>query len=64
MSKTEIKWLKDKYDSLKRLHDRDNACDSVENYTNGYKVGHTNGQMELIEQLLKIDTGERISSDA
>ncbi|WOO34932.1 hypothetical protein R2R35_14115 [Anaerocolumna sp. AGMB13020] len=33
--------------------------DKEENYTNGYHWGHRNGQIELIEKLLNIDTGGR-----
>jgi hypothetical protein len=33
--------------------------DFVENYTSGYSIGYINGQMELLERLLRIDTGLR-----
>lgn len=29
--------------------------DGVHTYTNGYKYGHTNGQIELLEKILNID---------
>ena len=47
--------LLDKYNELKNKIDGD----GVENYTNGYKYGHRNGQIELLEWILKIDTGYR-----
>jgi hypothetical protein len=49
------KQLIDKYNELKNKIDGD----GVENYTNGYKYGHRNGQIELLEWILKIDTGCR-----
>ena len=49
------KQLIDKYNGLKNKIDGDGA----ENYTTGYKYGHRNGQIELLEWILKIDTGYR-----
>lgn len=49
------KQLIDKYNELKNKINGD----GVENYTNGYKYGHRNGQIELLEWILKIDTGCR-----
>lgn len=34
--------------------------DSAETYTTGYRIGHINGQIELLEWILNIDTGARI----
>ena len=31
--------------------------DKVENYTNGYRWGHKNGQIELIRKILNISDG-------
>lgn len=31
--------------------------DGAETYTTGYRNGHTNGQIELLERILNIDTG-------
>ena len=42
---------------LEKLYDRESG-EGIENYTNGYRYGHTNGQIELIEWILKIDKGE------
>ena len=33
--------------------------DEAETYTAGYRNGHTNGQAELLERILGIDTGLR-----
>lgn len=33
--------------------------DGKETYTTGYRNGHTNGQMELLEKILDIDVGLR-----
>ena len=49
------KQLLDKYNELKNKIDGDGA----ENYTNGYKHGRRNGQIKLLEWILKIDTGCR-----
>ena len=35
--------------------------DEAETYTSGYRVGHHNGQVELLQYLLKIDTGTQAS---
>lgn len=43
-----------KYDEL-----RNKTYDDVENYTTGYKYGHRNGQLELLEQILNIETGAK-----
>ena len=61
MKKIEKRWLEDKYKSLKQLQQESGDC--AENYTNGYRTGHRNGQIELIEKLLNIDTGERTTKD-
>lgn len=34
--------------------------DITDGYTVGYRLGHINGQLELLEQILSIDTGSRI----
>lgn len=33
--------------------------DGIETYTTGYRAGHKNGQIELLEWILNIDTGCR-----
>ena len=62
MKKTEKRWLEEKYKSLKQLQRIHGDC--AENYTTGYRTGHRNGQIELIEKLLNIDTGDRTTRDA
>ena len=37
--------------------------DEAETYTSGYRVGHRNGQIELLRHLLKIDTGTLKGAD-
>jgi hypothetical protein len=49
-----VEALKEKYEAI-RLPDGDD----YETYTTGYSRGHKNGQAELIEYLLQIDTGIR-----
>jgi hypothetical protein len=38
--------------------------DSEETYTTGYRNGYNNGQAELLEYLLQVDTGERAEAEA
>lgn len=47
--------LTNKYNEIKNK----TYCDGIENYTTGYKYGHRNGQIELLEQILNIGTGCR-----
>lgn len=47
--------LTNKYHELKNII----YGDGIESYTTGYKYGHRNGQIELLEQTLNIDTGCR-----
>ena len=37
--------------------------DAVENYTNGYRRGHKNGQIELIRRILNISEGENCDAE-
>ena len=52
-----MKIKQDLTDLLSKLNNRQSG-DGIENYTSGYRNGHTNGQIELIEWILKIDKGE------
>lgn len=47
------------YEELKKKQRSSGDC--AETYTTGYRAGHINGQIELLEQILKIDTGARAS---
>lgn len=43
---------------LERIEEeRRQACDGHEDYTNGYRWGHRNGQMELLRRILKVGDG-------
>lgn len=57
MNKKERLQLNKLYAELKEK--QSTSGDSVENYTTGYRNGHTNGQLELLERILTIDTGLR-----
>lgn len=57
MNKKEKTKLFNFYNNLKA---KQNALgDYSENYTTGYLIGHLNGQIELLENILNIDTGLR-----
>ena len=55
MNKKEKAMLNKIYDELKEK--QLSSGDQVETYTTGYRNGHTNGQVELLERILGIDTG-------
>lgn len=46
-------------DLMKIYNELTSVCegDRVENYTNGYRWGHKNGQIELIRRILNISEG-------
>lgn len=46
-------------DLMKIYNELTSVCegDGVENYTNGYRWGHKNGQIELIRKILNISEG-------
>ena len=46
-------------DLMKIYNELTSVCegDGVENYTNGYRRGHKNGQIELIRKILNISEG-------
>lgn len=46
-------------DLMKIYNELTSVCegDGVENYTNGYRWGHKNGQIELIRRILNISEG-------
>ena len=51
--------LKKKYNELISIC----GGDGIENYTNGYKWGHKNGQIELLEQILQISDGTKEAAE-
>lgn len=53
-----VETLVERYDALKLP-----TGDEAETYSMGYRSGHKNGQAELLEYLLGIDTGERSESE-
>lgn len=53
---TELENLRAKYQSLVVEKDK-NSGDAVETYTTGYRYGHRNGQIELLQQILGIFDG-------
>ena len=55
MNKKEKSILNKAYRELKEK--QLSGGDEVETYTTGYRNGHTNGQIELSERILNIDTG-------
>ena len=57
MNKTEKAKLNKIYEELKKK--QLSSGDGAETYTTGYRNGHTNGQIELLERILAIDTGLR-----
>ena len=60
----EILEIKNKLiDLLTDLEGKDDG-DGAENYTNGYRWGHRNGQRELIEWILKINKGEKTNENS
>jgi hypothetical protein len=50
--------LQEIYDGI--MNER--PSDGTENYTTGYHNGHRNGQVELLQYILDIDTGFRVDS--
>lgn len=55
MNKKEKATLIKIYNELKQK--QLSSGDRAETYTTGYRNGHTNGQIELLERILNIDTG-------
>jgi hypothetical protein len=49
----ELEDLRAKYQSLVAEKDK-NSGDTAETYTTGYRYGHRNGQIELLQQILNI----------
>lgn len=56
MDTTELEELRAKYQSLVAEKDK-NSGDTAETYTTGYRYGHRNGQIELLQQILDICDG-------
>lgn len=56
MDTTELEDLRAKYQSLVAEKDK-NSGDAAETYTTGYRYGHRNGQIELLQQILDICDG-------
>lgn len=56
MDTTELEDLRAKYQSLVAEKDK-NSGDTAETYTTGYRYGHRNGQIELLQQILGIFDG-------
>lgn len=56
MDTTELEDLRAKYQSLVTEKDK-NSGDTAETYTTGYRYGHRNGQIELLQQILDICDG-------
>lgn len=56
MDTTELEDLRAKYQSLVAEKDK-NSGDTAETYTTGYRYGHRNGQIELLQQILGIFGG-------
>lgn len=55
MNETEKAELNKTYEELKQKQLLNG--DGAETYTTGYRNGHMNGQIELLERILDIDTG-------
>ena len=53
---TELEDLRAKYQALVAEKDK-NSGDAAETYTTGYRYGHRNGQIELLQQILGIFDG-------
>jgi hypothetical protein len=49
----ELEDLRAKYQALVAEKDK-NSGDAAETYTTGYRYGHRNGQIELLQQILNI----------
>ena len=56
MDTTELEDLRAKYQALVAEKDK-NSGDTAETYTTGYRYGHRNGQIELLQQILGIFGG-------
>lgn len=56
VSTTELEDLRAKYQALVAEKDK-NSGDTAETYTTGYRYGHRNGQIELLQQILGICDG-------
>lgn len=56
MDTTELEDLRAKYQALVAEKDK-NSGDTAETYTTGYRYGHRNGQIELLQQILGIFDG-------
>ena len=56
MDTTELEDLRAKYQALVAEKAK-NSGDTVETYTTGYRYGHRNGQIELLQQILDICDG-------
>lgn len=56
MDTTELEDLRAKYQALVAEKDK-NSGDAAETYTTGYRYGHRNGQIELLQQILDICDG-------
>lgn len=56
MDTTELEDLRAKYQSL-IAEKAKNSGDTAETYTTGYRYGHRNGQIELLQQILGIFDG-------
>lgn len=56
MDTTELEDLRAKYQALVAEKDKDSG-DTAETYTTGYRYGHRNGQIELLQQILGIFDG-------
>ena len=52
----ELEDLRAKYQALVAEKDK-NSGDTAETYTTGYRYGHRNGQIELLQQILGICDG-------
>lgn len=57
MNEKEKEKLNNLYKSLKAI--QTNSGDSAETYTTGYRNGHLNGQISLLEDILGIDVVSR-----
>lgn len=56
MDTTELEDLRAKYQALVAEKDKGSG-DTAETYTTGYRYGHRNGQIELLQQILDICDG-------
>ena len=56
MDTTKLEDLRAKYQALVAEKDK-NSGDTAETYTTGYRYGHRNGQIELLQQILDICDG-------